>query len=115
MPGLLPDGDGKKRARLTRIMARINRLQNHSFFKTDMLLGVAHTGRIDTDFFRATASYNTMPVAEIMTHPGFIDGLEKFKTRLVQQRKIELDTLCSEEARQYLSNAGIKLVHYGQI
>jgi len=50
-----------------------------------------------------------------MTHPGFIDGLEKFKTRLVQQRKIELDTLCSEEARQYLSNAGIKLVHYGQI
>jgi len=115
MPGLLPDGDGKKRARLTRIMARINRLQNSSFFKTDMLLGVTHTGRIDTDFFRAAASYNKAPIAEIMTHPGFIDGLEKFKTRLVQQRKIELDTLCSEKTRQYLINAGIKLVHYGQL
>jgi len=47
MPELPPGGDGKKRARLTRIMARINRLQNRSFFKTDMLLGVAHTGRIE--------------------------------------------------------------------
>ncbi len=115
MPGLLPDGDGKKIARLNRIMARINRLQNSSFFKTDMLFGVAHTGRIDTVFFRAAASYNRAPVAEIMTHPGFTDGLEKFRTRLVQQRKIELDTLCSEKARQYLANAGIKLVHYGQL
>jgi hopanoid biosynthesis associated protein HpnK len=115
MPGLPLSGDGKKRARLTRIMARINRLQNPSFFKTDMLLGVAHTGKINTDFFRAVALYNGAPVAEIMTHPGFTDGLEKFKTKLVQQRKIELDTLCSEKTRQYLINAGIKLVHYGQL
>jgi len=115
MPGLLPSGDGKKKASLIRIMARINRLQNSSFFKTDMLLGVAHTGRINTDFFRAVALYNRALVAEIMTHPGFTDGLEKFKTKLVQQRKNELDTLCSEKTRQYLINAGIKLVHYGQL
>lgn len=115
MPGL-PPSDDRKRASLIRIMARINRLQNPSFFKTDMLLGVAYTGRIDTDFFKAVALYNNrVPVAEIMTHPGFTDGLEKFRTRLVQQRKIEFDALCSKKSRQYLINAGIKLVHYGQL
>jgi hopanoid biosynthesis associated protein HpnK len=115
MPGLPPSGVGKKRASLIRIMARINRLQNSSFFKTDMLLGVAYTGRIDTDFFKAVALYNRAPVAEIMTHPGFVDGLENFRTRLVQQRKIEFDALCSEKTRQYLVKAGVKLVHYGQL
>jgi len=115
LPWLLSSGDGKKKARLIRIMARINQFQNHSFFKTDMLLGIAHTGRINTSFFRAVALYNKAPVVEIMTHPGFTDGLEKFKTNLVQQREIELDTLCSVETRQYLINAGIKLVHYGQL
>ncbi len=115
MPWLLSSGDGKKKARLIRTMARINRFQNHSFFKTDMLLGIAHTGRINTSFFRAVALYNKVPVAEIMTHPGFTDGLEKFKTKLIQQREVELNTLCSEETRQYLINAGIKLVHYGQL
>jgi predicted glycoside hydrolase/deacetylase ChbG (UPF0249 family) len=115
MPWSLPSSDGKKKARLIRIMARINRLQDPSFFKTDVLLGVAHTGKIDTDFFRAVALYNRAPVAEIMTHPGFTEGLEKFKTKLVQQRKIELDTLCNEKTKQCLRNAGIKLVHYGQL
>jgi len=106
---------GRKKARLIRIMARINRIQNTDFFKTDMLLGVAHTGNINASFFRAVASYNRATVAEIMTHPGFTDGLENCKTTLIQQRKSEFDTLCSEKTRQYLTKAGIKLVHYGQL
>jgi predicted glycoside hydrolase/deacetylase ChbG (UPF0249 family) len=56
-----------------------------------------------------------VPLAEIMTHPGFVDGLDPNKTRLVQQRKGELDALCSEKTRQYFTDAGIKLVHYGQL
>jgi len=115
MPWPLPSEGGAKRARLIRIMAKINRMQKSSLFKTQALLGVAHTGKIDTTFFRAVALYNSADIAEVMTHPGFIDGLDRHKTRLIQQRQLELETLCSEKTKQYIKDAGIKLVHYGQL
>jgi predicted glycoside hydrolase/deacetylase ChbG (UPF0249 family) len=96
-------------------MAKINRMQNSSFLKTNAFFGIAHTGRIDVNFLRIVVLYGSVPLAEIMTHPGFVDGLDPNKTRLVQQRKAELDALCSEKTRQYFTDAGIKLVHYGQL
>ncbi len=107
--------EARKRAGLIRTMARINRLQQPFFLKTDCLLGVVHTGRIDVNFFRAVSLYNTAAVAEVMTHPGFTSGLDPAKTRLVQQREIELGALCDERTKRYLKEAGIKLVHYGQL
>jgi predicted glycoside hydrolase/deacetylase ChbG (UPF0249 family) len=80
-----------------------------------MFFGIAHTGKIDVSFFRAVSLYSSAAVAEIMTHPGFTEGMNNVKTRLVQQRKVELDALCSEKTKQYIREAGIKLVHYGQI
>jgi hopanoid biosynthesis associated protein HpnK len=115
MPWPLPGQGGRKRAGLIRTMAKINHAQNPALLKTDALLGVAHTGRIDVNFFRAVALYNSAPTAEVMTHPGFADGLDAGKTRLVQQRKVELDALCSEKTKQYFKDAGIRLVHYGQL
>jgi chitin disaccharide deacetylase len=126
------DKDGRKRTRLTRIMARINRLQNPKFLKTKATYGIAHTGKIDINFFKALSSdlsktrhscggskirspFGGPMVAEVMTHPGFTEGLEKFKTRLVEQRRLEFDTLCSKEVRQFLKDASIKLIHYGQL
>ena len=97
------------------MMAKINRLQNPKFLKTNATFGIAHTGKIDLYFFNALASSILPAVAEVMTHPGFIDGLDKFRTRLVEQRKIELDTLCSEDVKKLLKIAGIKLIHYGQL
>jgi len=115
MPWPLLSEGGRERARLVRTMARINRLQNSDFLKNDVFLGVAHTGKIDVSFFRTVALYNSAAVTEIMTHPGFTEGLENVRTRLVRQRRVELDALCSEKTRQYIRDAGIKLVHYGQI
>jgi chitin disaccharide deacetylase len=109
------DQDGKKRAASLRLMAKINRWQNPTFFKTDALLGVAHTGNINIDFFKAVSLYNTASIAEIMTHPGYTDGLDAGTTRLVKQRQIELEALCSEKTKRYFKEAGIKLVHYGQL
>jgi hopanoid biosynthesis associated protein HpnK len=114
-PWPLPSQGGRKRARLIRTMAKINYVQNSAFLKTDALLGVAHTGRIDVNFFRAVALYNSAPTAEVMTHPGFANGLDPAKTRLLQQRKVELQALCNEKTKQYFKDAGIKLVHYGQL
>ena len=115
MPWPLPGEGGKKRARIIRFMAKINRRQNSRFFKTDALLGIAHTGKINVNFFKAAALYTSAETAELMTHPGYIDGLEPEKTRLLEQRKAELDALCSNKTRQYLKDAGIELVHYGQL
>jgi chitin disaccharide deacetylase len=115
MPWPLPSEGGRKRAKAIRIMAKINRIQNSAFLKTDVLLGVAHTGKIDVNFFKAVALYNLAATAEVMTHPGFADGLDPSQTRLVEQRKVEFEALCSERTKQYLKNAGIKLVHYGQL
>jgi hopanoid biosynthesis associated protein HpnK len=115
MPWPLTSEGGRKRAKAIRIMARINRIQNSAFLKTDCLLGVAHTGKIDANFFKAVALYNSATTAEVMTHPGFEDGIDPAKTRLLHQRKGEFEALCSERTKQYLKNAGIKLVHYGQL
>ena len=115
MPWPLPSEDGRKRAKLIRIMAKLNHIQNRNLLKTDALLGVAHTGKIDANFFKAVSLYNPARTAEVMTHPGLPDGLDPEKTRLIKQRKVELEALCSERTKQYLKDAGIKLVHYGQL
>ncbi len=115
IPWPLTSEDGRARALKVRIMARINRLQNKDFLKNDALLGIAHTGKIDVNFFKAVALYNSVATAEVMTHPGFVDGLDPEKTRLIHQRKVEMDALCSEKTKQYFKDAGIELVHYGQL
>jgi hopanoid biosynthesis associated protein HpnK len=113
MPWPLPSEGGRKRAKALRAMAKINRLQNSDFLKTDCLLGVAHTGKIDVNFFKAVALYNSAATAEVMTHPGFDDGLKQNQRRM--QRKGEFEALCSERTKQYFKDAGIKLVHYGNL
>jgi predicted glycoside hydrolase/deacetylase ChbG (UPF0249 family) len=114
MPWPLPSEGGRKRARKARILAKINRLQNSNLLKTDCLLGVAHMGKIDVNFFKAVSLYNPAATAEIMTHPAFDDDTEKGKSCLCQ-RSGELEALCSEKTKQYFGSAVIKLVHYGQI
>jgi len=114
--GWPPPGEGgRKRAGIIRVMAKINQRQNPAFFKTQAVLGIAHTGKIDIDFLKAAIIHNRVETTEIITHPGFINGLDPTKTRLVQQRKMELDALCDKEIRQYFKDAAVKLVHYGQI
>jgi len=114
-PWPLPSAGGKKRARLIRHMAIINRLQNSSFLKTEAVLGIAHTGKIDVDFFKAVTLYNSAGIVEVMSHPGYTDGLHTDRTRLIEQRRLELDALCNDKTKQFFNAAEIKLIHYGQL
>jgi len=110
-----PGRKGLIKSHIIRNMARINRLQGPGLFKTSEFLGIAHTGRIDVDFLKAAFLYNSSPVVEIMTHPGFAEGLSQNSSRLVEQRLTELQALCSEQTKFYLSKAEIELVNYGQL
>ncbi len=110
-----PEKGGKTRAHIVRMMARINRRQNSTFIKNDVFLGVAHTGKIDVDFWRMVAKNPVEGVVEVMTHPGYAEGLDPTRTRLIEQRQVELESLCSEEVRKSLSDANIELTHYGKL
>jgi len=115
LPWPVTDRENRKKASLARTMAKINRWQNPAFFKTDVLLGIAHVGTINAAFLRAVSLYNSAATAELMTHPGYTYDLDAGKTRLFKQREVELEALCSEKTKQSFKNAGIKLVHYGQL
>jgi predicted glycoside hydrolase/deacetylase ChbG (UPF0249 family) len=113
LPWPFTDREGRKRASLVRTMAKITHWQNRSFFRTDALFGVAHTGKINMTFLRAVALYNQAATAELMTHPGYTYDLDATYTRLVKQREVELETLCSEKIKQCFKDTGVKLVNYG--
>jgi predicted glycoside hydrolase/deacetylase ChbG (UPF0249 family) len=115
LPWPLTDRESRKRASLIRTMAKINRFQNSAFFKTDCLLGINHVGKINTAFMRAVSLYNIASTAEVMTHPGYTYDLDANKTRLFKQREIAVEALCSEKTKQSFKEAGIKLIHYGQL
>jgi hopanoid biosynthesis associated protein HpnK len=115
MPWPLPGERGRQSARTARIMARINRLQDSRFLKTDALLGIAHKGKLDASFFKAVTLYSSAQTAEVMTHPGLADTAGPEETKLQHQQRLELEALCSERTRDHFNDAAIKLIHYGNL
>jgi hopanoid biosynthesis associated protein HpnK len=103
----------KARAFLARQMALKCRKLDRRFIKNDIFFGIAHTGRINNAFWAEIGRTQFMGVAEVMTHPGYPEGLSN--TRLVEQREIELKCLCDPATKRILAGAGIELVHYGNI
>lgn len=114
-PWPTPADNGRKKARIIRITAKINSLQNSKLLKNKIFLGIAHTGKIDIDFLRAASLYNRSAITELMTHPGLPEGLDANKTSLLYQRQAELQAICDERAKRYFRDSGIKLIHYGNV
>jgi hopanoid biosynthesis associated protein HpnK len=109
------DSAGRKRAGILRILTRINRLQNPAYIRNQALFGIAHTGAIDFSFLEAVCRYNTTSPVEIMTHPGFCESLDRAKTRLIEQRESELESLCDSRVKDLFRQENIELTHYGSI
>ena len=115
MPWPLSSKEGRRKAKLIRAMAGINRRQKASMLKNDVLLGVTHIGGIDANFFKAVTLYNSAATAEIMTHPGLPDGTDGEEARSMKQRRVELEGLCDARTKEYFESAHIELVHYGNL
>jgi hopanoid biosynthesis associated protein HpnK len=103
----------KMRAFLARQMALSCQRQDRRFIKNDVFFGTAHTGRIDDAFWSEVSKTQFVGVAEAMTHPGYLEGLEN--TRLLEQREVELKWLCDPSTKQTLAEAGLELINYGNI
>ncbi len=101
------------RALLLRQMTLNCQKADSRFIKNNIFFGAAHTGRIDGAFWEEMGRTQFAGTAEVMTHPGYAQGLEN--TRLVGQREAELKWLCEPKTKEILSGAGIELIHYGQI
>jgi len=114
-PWPLPSEGGKKRAQKLRALAKINRIQNANFLKTDALLGIAHSGKINVNFFRAVALYCPVKTAEVMTHPILADTNVPDEAGHLHQQNAELEALCSERTKQYFIDAKINPLHFGQL
>ncbi len=110
-----PDKKGLRRAWILRGCSRFDTLFNKTYFKTSELLGIAHTGYISTTYLESVCLYNSSPIVEIMTHPGYMKGLDRNHTRLVEHRQQELEALCSKQIKAAFNKPTIQLVHYGQI
>jgi predicted glycoside hydrolase/deacetylase ChbG (UPF0249 family) len=85
------------------------------FIKNRTFLGVAHTGNIDKDFWQAVGKVQFRGPVEVMTHVGYPDGLDPSKTRLIEERQVELEALCSDQTKKILADAEMELTHYGKI
>lgn len=113
LPWPISSDKGKNRAKIYRTLASVNRFQNSDFIRNEAFIGIAHTGRIDVNFFKAAALYSYAPVTEVMTHPAVNSGAFEKETGL--QREAELKALCDERTRRYFADADVNLVHYGQL
>ena len=109
-------GAGSKlRAFVIRNMAKWAYSKGRCFFKNTALFGIAHTGRVDMEFWQALIKSQFEGTVEVMTHPGYIEGLDPVKTRLIEQREVELEAMCSDELKKAFAEADIELTHYGRL
>ena len=106
-------GKDKRRAFMVRNLSLSCQKIDARYIKTDIFFGLAHTGKIDNNFWAEIGRTQFVGTAEVMTHPGYPQGLTN--TRLVEQRQVELKWLCDSTTKKILSDAGVELVNYGNI
>ena len=88
-------------------------VDREGFVTPDGTLGIVVTGALDEKLFRALAENTPEGTWEFVCHPGYNDDdLRTARTRLRESREIELAVLTRPEARQLLSQEGIKLISY---
>jgi hopanoid biosynthesis associated protein HpnK len=115
VPWPLTTPEGKQAARRLRRMAVLNRFYDSKLIRTEVTYGLTHIGRIDTNFFKAVSLYTSARTAELMTHPATEEDLADSGRLFKMNRKAEFEALCDDRTKKYLHEAGIELVHYGQI
>jgi hopanoid biosynthesis associated protein HpnK len=114
-PWPLSTSPGRANAKKLRRFAMYDRMIDSDLFKTKMLFGIAHMGKIDSSFFKALSLYNPVDVAEVMTHPSTVNDPENIDVTYKPKGKTELETLCDERTIESLRKEGVELVHYGQL
>ncbi len=101
-----------------RLLLRLARVLRRKIIEADLrtsdwFFGLAATGRMATDIWLKLLAAPPAGTGEIMVHPGDPQGLQKTDSRLLSERRIEMDALCDLSVREALEKSGAKLAHYG--
>jgi predicted glycoside hydrolase/deacetylase ChbG (UPF0249 family) len=80
----------------------------------DWFYGLATTGRTDVAVIEALATAAPPGLGELMVHPGYVHDATAQQTRLLQERVVEMQTLCDPRSSAALRGAGIRLARYGE-
>jgi predicted glycoside hydrolase/deacetylase ChbG (UPF0249 family) len=91
-------------------------VRREGFLTPDGSLGVAVTGTLDEQLFRAVAAAIPEGPWEFVCHPGYNDAdLQRSNTRLRQSRETELRLLTLPAVRDLLVTLGIDLISYNDL
>lgn len=106
---------GRRISWLLNAFGRYNEQTGGEFRGTRGTWGVAHTGRIDVEWFLCAARNLPPGVTEIMCHPAAADDLPPGMTRLRESRLVELASLCDGAVKEAFEKNEIELTHYGKL
>ena len=105
-----------------KLQTRVLRTLRHEFQQqvkhaglqtTDGTVGIAATGWLDGATFNRIINALPEGTWEFVVHPGYCDDdLRKAHTRLLESRETEVQLLTSDQAREQLKRANIKLISY---
>ncbi len=94
-------------------MMNRGRIKKSAISFADNFIGIPQTGSWTKAMFLDTLNSLKLGVTEIMSHPGYPDGLESDATRLVQSRQAELEILTDHAVKEFFSKCqNIKLIGY---
>jgi len=92
------------------------KVRQEGMLTTNGAAGVIATGSLNQRLLLATIHSLPEGTWELVCHPGYMDSdLSSVGTRLLESRRVELDTLMSEATRQALAKHGINLVSYANL
>ena len=81
----------------------------------DWFFGLATTGRTDSaTWLKIAAGVPDLRLGEVMVHPGDAGDVTRADTRLLAQRKVEMQALRDPLVREALEGRGIELARYDQ-
>ncbi len=95
-----------------RLATRANTAGIHT---TDWFFGLQYTGRFSQEVWQRLLANLPPGVGEVMVHPGYSEGLDAAATRLVAERKLELDALLAPNLKDELKRLGVERTTFAEL
>lgn len=88
------------------------RLAAEGLKTTDWFFGLATTGRTDAGVWLKILQGLPAGLGEVMVHPGFIEGITRADTRLLEERLVEQKALIDAGVREAVKAVGVVPASY---
>ena len=95
---------------------QVKKVAHAGLYRPGYFFGLSQTGFLNTPILEQMLRAVPDGTSEIMCHPGYVDAeLLNTRTRLREQRQIELEALTSSSVRQLVNELGAHLIPYDKL